>query len=363
MKTGLQYYVVAAITLALNFAVPCVAGPLEDGIAAYDKGDYATALSLLRPLADQGVASAQYSLGLMYANGQGVPNNLSEAANWWRLAGAGGNVLAQFNLCFMYANGQQGVPQDFSEAAKWCQLAAAQGDSRAADFLGRMYYDGHGLPQDYVEAAKWYRLAAEQGDADAQNALGVMYANGQGVAQNDAEALRWFRLAADQGEAQAQFNVGYSYYMGRGVPRDYAQAMSWLRKAADQDHAFAQFGLGNMYLNGQGVPRDIIRAYMWVSLSAARLEDAEKIRKLLAQSMTLAQKTEAERLVREWKSRKQPASGPAAPTGDGTLDDALAAIRKGDYTTALKLFRPLADQGNPRAQFNLGFMYANGRGV
>src|SRR5262245_53427428 len=104
-------------------------------------------------------------------------------------------------------------------------------------------------------------------------------------------------------------------------------------------------------LNGQGVPQDIVRAYAWFSLS-----------ELLARSMTLAQKTKAERLAREWKSRKQSGATPSEFM-IGDLDSALAAFRGGDYATAIQLFRQFAERGNPSAQFYLGFMYANARGV
>ena len=60
-----------------------LAGPFEDGIAAIGKGDYATALRLLRPLAEQGDAKAQISLGAMYAGGQGVAQDYREAVMSW----------------------------------------------------------------------------------------------------------------------------------------------------------------------------------------------------------------------------------------------------------------------------------------
>src|SRR5262245_7004192 len=122
------------------------------------------------------------------------------------------------------------------------------------------------------------------------------------------------------------------YSFGHGVQLDYAEAMRWLEKAADQGHAMAQFGLGNMFLNGQGVPQDIVRAYAWFSLS-----------ELLARSMTLAQKTKAERLAREWKSRKQSGATPSEFM-IGDLDSALAAFRGGDYATAIQLFRRLPSE-------------------
>jgi TPR repeat protein len=68
----------AALVLALSFAGSVAAGPAEDvaaAVAAHKRGDYATALRLIRPLADQGDADAQNILGLMYAQGRGVPQD------------------------------------------------------------------------------------------------------------------------------------------------------------------------------------------------------------------------------------------------------------------------------------------------
>jgi len=62
----------AAVVLSLNVAAPVAAGPFEDRIAAYRRGDYPTAMGLLRPLANQGNALAQHNLGFTYLNGHGV---------------------------------------------------------------------------------------------------------------------------------------------------------------------------------------------------------------------------------------------------------------------------------------------------
>ena len=75
-----------------------------------------------------------------------------------------GDASAQFNLGVMYAEGQ-GVPQDYVQAVKWYRLAADQGDASAYSGLGYMYEFGQGVPQDYVQAHKWYNLAAAQGHA------------------------------------------------------------------------------------------------------------------------------------------------------------------------------------------------------
>ena len=140
-------------------SLPAHGADLEKAEAAYESGDYDTALQQLRPLAEQGDAGAQYSLGLMYDNGNGVPQDYKEALRWYRLAAEQGNAEAQYNLGLMYGNGN-GVPQDYKEAARWFRLAAEQGSARAQHNLGVMYYNGHGVPQDYTYAHMWFNLGA-----------------------------------------------------------------------------------------------------------------------------------------------------------------------------------------------------------
>ena len=81
-----------------------------------------------------------------------------------------GDDDAQFGLGYMYDEGQ-GVPQDDAEAAKWYLKAAEQGYAEAQINLGSMYENGKGVPQDDAEAVTWYRRSAEQGFALAQSKL------------------------------------------------------------------------------------------------------------------------------------------------------------------------------------------------
>ena len=182
-----------------------------------------------------------------------------EAVRWNRLAAEQGLAAAQFNLGVMYHAGA-GVPQDAAEAVRWYRLAAAQGHAEAQVSLGVMYADGRGVPEDDAEAVRWFRLATEQGSANAQHNLGAMYDNGEGVAQDDAQAARWYRLAAEQGFTDAQFSLGVMYADGRGVPEDDAEAVRWYRLAAEQGLAGAQLNLGFMYSNGEGVTAGLHRS-------------------------------------------------------------------------------------------------------
>jgi TPR repeat protein len=184
-----------ALVVSLRLAAPVAAGPVEDAKAAYDRGDYATAIRLFRPLADQGYAEAQYNLGAIHFYGQGVLQDYAAAGTWFRKAADQGYAAAQYGLAFMYHEGQ-GVPKDFTAAVAWYRKAADQGFAEGQYGLANMYFDGQGVPRDYAEAVTWFRKAADQGLAPALNNLGNMYLNGQGVPQDYVQAYMLFNVAA-----------------------------------------------------------------------------------------------------------------------------------------------------------------------
>jgi TPR repeat protein len=109
----------AAVILVLSFAAPVVADPFEDGVAAYDSGNYANALRIFRLMANLGDARGQFSLGVIYNNGRGVK-------------------------------------QDYVRAYMWLSLAAAQGDQTAAEYLDIVVKD-----MTPAQVAKARKLARE----------------------------------------------------------------------------------------------------------------------------------------------------------------------------------------------------------
>ena len=90
-----------------------------------------------------------------------MPQDDAEAVRWWRRAAEQGHATAQYNLGVMYANGR-GVPQDDAEAVRWYRLAADQGEALAQSNLGVMYANGRGVPQDDVHAHMWINLGASR---------------------------------------------------------------------------------------------------------------------------------------------------------------------------------------------------------
>ena len=113
-------------------------------------------------MADRGLAVAQFNVGLMYDNGQGVSKNEDEATKWYRLAADQGRSDAQYQLGHMFYR-----HDNYAEAAKWLHLAADQGRADAQSSLGAMYAEGEGVPLDLVQALKWFILAAAQNHKDA----------------------------------------------------------------------------------------------------------------------------------------------------------------------------------------------------
>jgi uncharacterized protein len=108
-------HVVAAIVLVLGFAAPAAAGPLEDADAAIRRRDYATAVRLVRPLAEQGDANAQYNLGVFYDNGLGVPQDKVSAYMWLNLSAAQGRDGA---AAFRDLIARRMTPAQIAEAQK-----------------------------------------------------------------------------------------------------------------------------------------------------------------------------------------------------------------------------------------------------
>jgi len=157
-----RFVIAALFTLVFTAAL---AGDLEDGVAAYEQKDYATALAKFRSAAQQGVSEAQYNLALMFEDGKGVAQDYKEAVRWYQLAAKQGFAEAQHNLGVMYSDGR-GVAQDYKEAVRWYRLAAKQGDKTAQYNLGRMYFLGQGVLQDFARSYMWSNIAAVGGDKD-----------------------------------------------------------------------------------------------------------------------------------------------------------------------------------------------------
>jgi hypothetical protein len=135
--------VIRGLLVAALLLSPCLVQaldrphPMEAGMAAVQRGDFAEAYCLWRPLADRGDAEAQYHVGWLYANGNGLAVDIDRAIAFWRSAAGQGHADAQFAIGLAYTTGE-GLKQDLDEAVDWYLRAARQGHADARDILVRL---------------------------------------------------------------------------------------------------------------------------------------------------------------------------------------------------------------------------------
>ena len=94
--------IIPVLLFSLFLGLPSYSSDFDKGLTAYNNGDYATALKEWKPLAEEGDVDAQYYLGVLYDNGDGVPQDYKEAVRWYTLAAKQGDVDAQYNLSLIH---------------------------------------------------------------------------------------------------------------------------------------------------------------------------------------------------------------------------------------------------------------------
>ena len=247
-----------------------LAGAIAQGLfTASLANDYTPLTSRLELEAQQGSIAAQLSLGVMHAEGQAnLPRSPATAAKWFKQAAGTceqGDATSQYDLGVLYYFGL-GVLQSYDLAAKWFRCAATKGFASAQFNLGIMYYHGQGISRDYEEAAKWLTLASQQGLADAQSSLGTLYIHGSGVAQDETKAIRLWEAAAKQGWARAKNHLGLTHAR-RG---QHAAARAFFEEAANQGLPEAQTNLGVHFQLGLSGTTDNQTARYWYEQAAAK---------------------------------------------------------------------------------------------
>ena len=146
--------------------------------------------------ANKGIAKSQYTLGMMYAEGQGVPQDKNKALKWY---GYAAQQDAQIDEIVVDKFENKNIPQEL----KFLTNNAENGIAEAQLKLGMLYAHGQGVPQDDGRASKWLRLAGEQGKFKAQYILGMMLADGQGITKDYVLAHMWYNLSGLQGNLGA----------------------------------------------------------------------------------------------------------------------------------------------------------------
>ena len=268
------------------------------GVLGIEK-DFEEAVKWYRKAAEQGLCTAQDSLGDCYYYGRGVDEDDAEAVKWYRKAAEQGLDTAQHSLGKCYYFGY-GVDEDKVKAVKWYRKAAEQGNDDAKTNLGWCYYCGFGVSENVQKAEEllldaanednnlamlrlghirtdegnvpraidWYKKAAEHGRSYANVCIGEIYRNGNGVKQNYAKAYDYFKKAANDGEKDAQNYLGLMFLQGEHVKENDEKAVAYFQQAAEQELPVAQYNLGNCYYNGWGTSKDNGSAKFWMKKAA-----------------------------------------------------------------------------------------------
>jgi uncharacterized protein len=204
----LMRQILFAAALLLVAPLPVRAAPTIDAaVAAYERGDLATARAAFTRLARDGVAAADYNLAVMHLRGEMPRANAREAVRLMTRAAESGFVTAMFGLAQLYELGRAGLLADLAEAHRWYLRAAEAGSVDAQVAIATAHYLGRGATKDAMQAARWYRIAAQGGDVGAQYLIAAMYEAGDGVERDLREARYWYGVAARNGDDAAPSKV------------------------------------------------------------------------------------------------------------------------------------------------------------
>ncbi len=293
--------------------------PWSAAVEQFDRGEHEAALKVLMPLAEQGVAEAQYYVGQAYLLGYSVETDEAEARRWlhlaadqdhgealtylaivydiaeddtrdlqksWELfqkAAQLGDQGAWTNLGVRYYLGTEIVEKDYEKASEYFLKAADANTSNpiALYYLGLMKWYGQATTVDRKVGAQFIKAAAQLGFDKAQFDHAKFLRHGEGVEANEQEAFSWYEKAANQDHAAAQWEMGMYYVRGEMVEQSGEQAVHWFRKAADQNLPRGLTSLAVMYATGDGVGQDYEQAYNYY-LRAAEFGEADAAKNIAA---------------------------------------------------------------------------------
>lgn len=260
-------------------------------------------LDAVRRLAQGGHVYEQNQLGIASVLAISPDLDTQTAVEWFTKSAERDYAPAQVNLGVLYANGW-GVPRNYAQALYWFNRAAAQHYARSYYNLGILFLEGTGVRRDYEQALRYFRLGAASGDTSAQTNLGYMYDQGLGIAQDPKAAVEWYEKAAQQGEALAENNLADMYLRGVGVTQDDVAAFHWFQLAAQQGSSAASIKLGYMLAEGRGCQKDVEAGYQWV-LAGTLAGDhrGEELLHSLASELTREQRDRAEKVAQEMRRK------------------------------------------------------------
>jgi hypothetical protein len=328
--------------LTLAILLPAMHAPawagFQEGAAAYNKGDYAAAMTEWLPLAQAGDAQAENAVGALYDNGLGVTADEAEAFRWYSMAADQNFPLAMRNIGTMYATGH-GVPYSLPQAQMWLGRAAGAGDQVAAKRLAA-------LPPVAAAVADPVKtpLFNSSNSVGTGTVAGGANTNGFGTTTGPSSLLvapapaNTVAASADQPAAPS------------AVPVQPVASNALAPATGDQ----------------QATPASSAPSFP-AAKPAASTDAAVSATDQAATAPTTSATTAAPTPTQVASSQPVASTATATTASSdqpaGTVADGWHAFDLGDYQTALNIWRPLAEQGDSNLQILVGSLYDYGQGV
>ncbi|SDN96923.1 TPR repeat [Prevotella communis] len=232
--------------------------------------DFALSAYYLQKSAKLGNAEAEYYMGIVYYEGNGLPHNWQKAHEWFEKSIEHGYPKAMRMLAKMY-HYAIGVNQNIMKALDLYTQAAEAGDGTAMKALGQVYHTGELGVKDDNRSSKYYlnaynclyEQALGDNDPEAQYEIGCSYLDGEGIEQDYIQAREWFERAYTNHYFSALNTLGWLYYSGMGVAKDYIKYHKLQLQAAQAGCRAAQRNLAYDYRQGKGVRKNLKLAYEW----------------------------------------------------------------------------------------------------
>lgn len=338
----------------------------QEGLEAYKAKDYTTAINELNPLAESGSADAEFLLGDIYGDTTGSLWNNDLSVHHYRKAASQGNAAAAFKLGEIYEMGTADLSdvanigsndKNHAIAVQWFREAAVHGNIDIKLAVAKTLQDDE-VESNRLFSIELYKEAAASGTPKIQLETGISLASdsspetvsyaiqlirkniskgtdelklaavqillAKGAPQDKRAAIDTLSTLASMGNLEARTTLGICYLKGTCANQDNFAAALNLKMAADDGYAEAQLELAGMYIRGQGVAVNFPEAIVLLDKAVAQ-------------------------------------NYPGAKEARNELPG--QAVIKGDYKTAMREFRPRADNGEARPQWWVGYMYEGGLGV
>ncbi len=369
-------------------AVPASAQNFKTGLDAYDRGDFATAIKEWQPLAERGDARAQFNLGVVLFNGQGIPHDPLKAVEWYRAAADQGYGPAQANLSFMYETGQ-GLLQNYIEAYKWSTLAADHGvdsSKTLSSLAAKMTTEQIATAEQ--AAADWRPRLSENAPPPPSSADGNTVGNARAVAPAGGPSRELVREAQTLLNSRG-FNVGAADGVAgrqtRAAVRDFQGKNDLPVTGAVEEALIAQLAAVAPAASVSSNEKPVARGG-----EVAVQKPEEKVQPVTATpapatEVAAVRPQDCDRLAAHPADVLRPPDVAGVPFSDIDADravkacEAALAFNADDMRYQLQFARSLHKaerleeavvyyqqaglQGHPLAQKTLGFAYANGLGV